>query len=360
MQAGASLSSVMHRVSELDAQVGASRARVVMEEGIFKLLRFEALTEEKYRNPIMVVYAWINRPYVLDLQADISVVQKYLRVGFDVYMLDWGYATPADQYVDLDDYMDFLDRSVEYVKESKSVDRVNMHGYCLGGTLAAAYAAIRQYNVRNLVLQAAPIDFQTDNLIAAWARSLDPAKVVAAYRLAPGELLNNGFLLADPINLIMGKYEGFLGMLNAGAAASSFLRMDRWIFDSPAIPAAVYRQYITEWYHQNLLAKGEFQALGETVDLRTIRVPTLVLVAEHDHIVPPSSQKAILDLISSRDKQAFEVAKGHVGITTSRESHRELWPRVLMWLEARSEHGGNGHVRPRSLAGDKGRVSPAS
>ncbi|MFC1994713.1 hypothetical protein ACFLVD_01050, partial [Chloroflexota bacterium] len=85
-------------------------------------------------------------------------------------------------------------------------------------------------------------------------------------------------------------------------------------------------------------------ALGERVDLRNIEVPVLVLAAKSDHIVPPESQKAILDLVSSKDKDVYETEKGHIGITTSRDSHKQFWPKVIKWIQQRSEpmHSNNG------------------
>jgi polyhydroxyalkanoate synthase subunit PhaC len=217
------------------------------------------------------------------------------------------------------------------------VKSVNIHGYCLGGTLSAVYTALKPENVKNLLLQAAPIDFNTDNALALWARNIEPTKLTAAFHQAPGEMLNLGFLLADPINLIIGKYSGFLDMIESETGMKNFLRMDNWIFDSPAMSEATYNQYINDWYHNNLIVKKQFRALGETVDLAKIECPVLVLAAKFDHIVPPSSQKAILDYVSSKDASVLEMAKGHIGITTSRESHREFWPKVLMWLEERSD-----------------------
>jgi hypothetical protein len=33
----------------------------------------------------------------------------------------------------------------------------------------------------------------------------------------------------------------------------------------------------------------------------------------------------------------YEIAKGHIGITTSRESHKEFWQQAVRWFEERSE-----------------------
>ncbi len=328
---------VLSRVANIKAEVWPSKRDTVDEEGIFSLVRYRPVTQAKYRTPILVVYAFINRPYVLDLQPEISVVQQYLRAGFEVYMIDWGYPGSADEYLDLNDYGDYIDRSINLIKRTHGVPAVTVHGYCLGGTLSAAYTGVFQNNVQNLVLQTTPIDFHTDNLTACWARALDPDKIVDAYRMAPGAFLNLGFLMVDPINLIIGKYEGFLEALDSEKKMANFLVTDRWIFDSPSVPGATFRQYIKEWYQENQLIKGEFQMLGKRVDLRGIRVPLLVLAARFDNIVPPAAQKVIVDMVASRDKHVFEMDKGHVGITISRESHKKYWPRVVRWIEERSE-----------------------
>ncbi len=333
----ANLAGVMDRVCDIRTDVWPSKFEVVDEEGIFRLLHYIPVKARKYRTPILMVYAFINRPYILDLRKDISVVDKYLNAGFDVYMIDWGYPTGADRYLNLDDYIDFLDKSVENIKKRNEVDQVTVHGYCLGGTLSTAYAAIRPRNLRSLLLQATPIDFNTNNTLAVWARSLDPDKVVEAQGVATGAFLNAGFLLVDPMNLIAGKYETFLETLDSDEAMTSFLCMDRWIFDSPAIPGDAFRQYIRQWYQQNLLVRGQFQALGEAVDLKNIGCPLLVLSAQYDHIAPPESTRVLLDLVSSRDKEEFSVGKGHIGITTSPTLHREFWPKVVGWMEEHSE-----------------------
>ncbi len=338
-------SDILSRVAQVKLDMAPSKFEVLDEEGIFKLLHFHPVSAEKYRTPVLIVYAFINRPYVLDMHQEISVVQKYLKAGFDVYMVDWGYPSAADRFLDLDDYVDYVDRCVEHIKDRKGVEQINLHGYCLGGTLSSVYTALRQRNVRNLILQAAPINFHSDNTIARWARALDPDKIVDTYHVMPGELLNQGFLLLDPVNLIIGKYEGLLDMMESEEGIASFLRMDWWIFDSPSIPGETFRQYIKRWYQDNSLVKGEFEALGEKVDLKNIESPVLVLAAKYDHIVPPESQRAILDLVSSSDKDVFEISKGHIGITTSKDSHKEFWPKVIKWLQKRSERrvGHNGH-----------------
>jgi polyhydroxyalkanoate synthase len=328
---------IMERISKIEPDVWPSSFEVLDEQGVFRLLLYHPMAERKYVTPILVVYAFINRPYVLDLSAGISVIRRYLETGFQVYMIDWGYPTRADQYLGVDDYVDYVERCIEHIKGREGVDKVNLHGYCLGGNLSVIYTALHQENVKNLMLQATPIDFHTDNTIAIWARALDADKIVDTYHMARGGFLNVGFLSVDPMNLMLAKYRGLLTEPEREEALVDFLRMDKWIFDSPAIPGELYRQYIKEWYQQNLLIKNQFKSHGKIVDLGKIEIPVLVLAAAYDHIAPPESQKAILGAISSKDKDAYEMKKGHIGITVSASSHKEFWPRVVEWLKQRSE-----------------------
>jgi polyhydroxyalkanoate synthase len=330
-------SEVRSAITTHEIDLRHSSYDILEEEGPFRLRHYSPLAEEKYRTPMLICYAFINRPYVLDMRPEISVVQKYLKAGFDVYMIDWGRPTVADQYLDLDDYVGFLDKSVEQIEGRKGVEQVSLHGYCLGGTISVVYTALRHRNIKNLIVQAAPINFHTNNIIALWARKLNPDKIVATYHMGTGELLNLGFLLIDPIQLIAGKYTGLLNLIESRKGISEFLQMDHWIFDSPNIPGETFRQFIKQWYHENLVIKGEFVALGEEVNLRDIEVPVLVLAAKFDHIVPPESQKAILELVSSKDKEVYEIDKGHIGMTTSRDSHKEFWPKAIKWIQQRSQ-----------------------
>lgn len=173
-----SLLGVMERLSIVEPDVWRSIFDVVDEEGIFRLLVYHPLGERKYKTPVLIVYAFINRPYVLDLQPSVSVVRRYLEAGFRLYMTDWGYPTRVDKYLKIDDYVDYLEKCVEIIKEREGVDKVSLHGYCLGGNLAAIYTALHQENVKNLMFQATPIDFHTDNTLAIWARNIDADKIV--------------------------------------------------------------------------------------------------------------------------------------------------------------------------------------
>jgi len=308
----------------------------VVSEGVFKLLHYHPLVEKTHPVPVLVVYAYINRPSVMDLNPEISVIRRLLEAGLNIYMIDWGYPSRTDKYLNIADYIDFIDYCVEKLRADENVPQLTLHGYCLGGTLSTIYSTLYPEKVKNLVLQATPINFNTSNTLAKWARSVDPGKIVEAYGCVPGEFMNTGFLGVDPVMLICGKYEGLFTHLEEEDFVTDFLRMERWIYDSPPIPGEVYKEYIREWYHENKIVKGEYTIEGKEIDLKKINMPTLILSAEKDHIAPPESNTVLLELISSDDKELMTIDRGHIGLSTSKKAHKEMWPKACAWIVERS------------------------
>ncbi len=125
-----------------NVEVGAT-SEVVYEENKLRLLHYEPKTEQQHDVPILVVYALINKPYILDLQPDRSVVQTLLEAGFDVYLIDWGEPSKLDRTLGLEDYVTrYIDNCADVVRERSGQDSINVLGYCMGGTMSAMYAAM--------------------------------------------------------------------------------------------------------------------------------------------------------------------------------------------------------------------------
>ena len=90
--------------------------------------------------PILVVYALVNRSYVLDLQPNKSWIRHLLAQGFDIYLLDWKPPTRMDKYVSFDDYVNsYIDDCVEIVQNNNSADKITLHRYCMGSSMSAMY-----------------------------------------------------------------------------------------------------------------------------------------------------------------------------------------------------------------------------
>ena len=82
---------------------------------------------------------------------------------------------------------------------------------------------------------------------------------------------------------------------------------------------------------------GELVIRGERADLSRIRANLLTVIAEGDHITPPCQSESIMSKVSSKDKELFRVAGGHIGIMAGSGASKVTRPHNNDWLARRSE-----------------------
>lgn len=322
-------------------EVGTSDKECVWEDGHVRLYHFThkaQKTEEqkRVRIPVLIVYALVNRPYMLDLQPDRSLVQQLLANGLDVYMIDWGYPTRFEHHLTLDDYVSgFIDDCANVVRKQAGLQKINLLGVCQGGTFATIYAALFPKKVQNLITIATPIDFSVkDGLLFQWAKDLNVDTVVDSYGVVPPDFLNAGFVMLKPFARLQ-KYMGAFQTLDDDKKFLNFLRMEQWIFDSPGQPGECYRQFITDLYQENKLIKGTLRLGKKTVNLKNITMPLMNIFASDDHIVPQSATKALNKFVGTKDNALYEIPGGHIGIFVGSKAQKELAPAIAAWLSER-------------------------
>lgn len=319
-------------IEEID--VGTAAKQLIYEEDKLKLYRYKAETDKACGVPVLVVYALVNRPYMLDIQPDRSFIRNLLKLGLDVYIIDWGYPTQPDRYLSMDDYINgYIDNCVEAVRKSAKSEKVSLMGVCQGGTFSAIYSALHPEKVQNLITLVAPFDFSTDDgLLFNWSKTMDVDALVDAYGVVPGNILNDGFLMLMPFNLNIKKYIDMLDVMEDKEKLLNFLRMEKWIFDSPGQAGECLRQFVKDCYQGNKLVKGKLKLGGKIVDLGKITMPILNIYASADHLVPPAATKPFNDLVGSEDKTLYEFQGGHIGVFVGSRSQKELAPAIAKWL----------------------------
>ncbi|WP_338009259.1 class III poly(R)-hydroxyalkanoic acid synthase subunit PhaC [Natronoglomus mannanivorans] len=324
-----------------NVEVGQTPSETVYEENKLHLKHYEARTEEQHDVPILIVYALINKPYILDLQPDRSVVRTLLEAGFDVYLIDWGEPSALDRSLTLDDYVTrYIDNCVDVVRERSGQDSINVLGYCMGGTMASMYAALFPEKVRNLGLMAAGLCFTGEGgVLELWGAEehYDPERVTDTFGNVPADFLDVGFALMDPVANNVTKYVRFYDNMDDEEFVENFARMERWLAEGIDVAGATYDQFIGDIYQENKLVENELYLDGKHVDLENIDMPVLQIVAEYDHLIPPEASKPFNDAIPSADTEILEFATGHIGMSVSSRSHAELWPEVCEWFEERSQ-----------------------
>lgn len=331
-----------------DFSVGTTPSEIIFCEDNIKLMHYTQTNTKQVQTPILVVYALVNRYYILDLQPDKSVVRKLLDEGFDIYVLDWGYPSGSDRFLTMNDYINgYLNNAVDKIRKISGIDKITLLGVCQGGTFSVIYSTLYPEKVKNLVTLVTPVDFDTDKgLLHTWAKSLDVDNIVDYYGIIPGDFLNAGFLLLDPFKLMVDKYLDLFDRIDCGddeacklrneEMIKNFLRMEKWIFDSPDQAGETFRQFIKDCYQKNLLIKNEMVIGNKKVNLKNINMPLLNVIAEYDHLVPSEASKPLTDAVSSTDKQTYVFPTGHIGIFVGSKSQKDVCPKIAEWLKPRS------------------------
>jgi polyhydroxyalkanoate synthase subunit PhaC len=288
--------------------------------------------------PTLIVYALVNTVWMTDLQDDRSLVRNLLAQGEDVYLIDWGYPDGADRWLTLDDYLNgYLDRCVDAIRKRHGLEAINLLGICQGGTFSLCYTAMHPEKVKNLITMVTPVDFRTpDNMLSHWVQSMDVDLFVDAMGNIPAELMNWVYLMLKPLRLNQQKYIGMVDILDNPAELKNFLRMERWIFDSPDQAGEAFRQFIKEFFQQNKLIKGDLQIGKQPVDLGMISQPILNIYATQDHLVPPDASRPLGRHVSTTDYTELAFKGGHIGIYVSGRAQREVAPAIHQWLRDRT------------------------
>jgi len=334
----------------LQTSIATTPYEVVCQEDRVKLKHYLPRTKSRLKTPLLVVYALINRETMLDLQPGRSVVERFLEDGVDLYMIDWGYPGRKDKFLTIDDHVNgYMDTMVDFIRKKHRLRKINLMGICMGGTFSVMYTALHPAKIRNLVTTVTPTHFDTDQgLLHVWMKAVDVDHMVDTYGNIPGDLLNFSFLLLNPARLMIDKYVGFMDKMDDKTFVENFIRMEKWIFDSPDVPGETFRQFMKDCYQQNLLIKNQMVIGGRRIDLGKIRVPLLNFYGQYDHLVPPAACERLTRAVGSADTEDVCLKTGHIGIYVSAKFQQEFAPRIARWLKARD-------LKPRAATGSKTR-----
>jgi polyhydroxyalkanoate synthase len=323
-------------LGDLDTDLATTPYEVVYQEDRVKLKHYRP-SRPSGTTPLLVVYALINRETMLDLQPERSVLQSFLDQGLEVYMIDWGYPTRKDQYLTIDDHVNgYMDNAVEHIRKAHGAEQINLMGICMGGAFSVIYSALHPEKIKNLVTTVTPSNFDTDKgLLHIWMKQTSADRLAECYRNMPGDVMNLGFLLLNPARLIIDKYVGFLENMDNRKFVENFIRMEKWIFDSPDVPGATFRQFIEDCYRKNLLIQSKLEVGGRRVDLKQVTMPLLNIYGRFDHLVPPEACDRLTSAVGSGDTEDLCLDTGHIGIYVSSKFQREFAPKIVQWLGER-------------------------
>ena len=321
-----------------DIDVGQTPKEVIYKEDKLQLFHYKSEKtpgRKRCKTPLLICYALVNRPYMVDLDQERSFVKRLLELGIDIYLIDWGYPDAADRYLDMDDYINgYINNCVNQVLQDSGQEQINLLGICQGGSLSLCYTALNPNKVKNLITMVTPVDFKTpDNMLSHLTQQIDVDLAVETYGNIPGAMLNDAYNALMPMRLGLQKNLNIPRQLKDQASALNFLRMEKWIYDSPDQAGEMFRQFLITFFKENGFINSSVTVADQAIDLQKISQPLLNVFGSSDHLVPPAASRALSGLTASRDYTEYEVASGHIGVFVSGKSQTEVAPNIAKWLK---------------------------
>jgi polyhydroxyalkanoate synthase len=318
------------------APVGLTPKELVWRKNKARLYRYIRPEPPTRRAPIFLVLPLINRAYILDLRPGASFVEFLIAQGHDVFLIDWGTPGDEDRSLDVTDLVTgYLPRAARAIQRETGEGEMTVLGYCIGGVLAACFAALYPQFTRNLVLLTAPIDFaEAGQFGQMTAKGVFPVdRLTETFPVVPGQVPDIGAKLLNPVANYVGTYTKLWDRLgDPSFDIAGWQAMYRWVNDSVPFAGAAFRQWVVEFYQDNRLVRDMLEMEGRPVRLANITCPVLNIAATRDQIAPRPTTSAVTKLVGSSDASEVIIEGGHVGIVVGRTASRELWPRVAQWL----------------------------
>lgn len=275
---------------QVGVNVATTKGKVIFRNHLIELIQYLPKTEKVFREPILIVPAWIMKYYILDLSSHNSMVQYLVNEGHTVFMISWKNPNNDDRDLSLDDYinlgiMDALKIINQIVPETK----INTVGYCIGGTLltiAAAYMAkIDDNRLNSITLFAAQIDFKDAGELLLF---IDESQITYLENIMrekgylDGSQMAGTFSMLHPVKLIWSRVirEYLLG------TREPLIDLMAWDYDTTRLPYRMHSEYLRKLFLNNDLVQGKFAVNGKKIMLLDINIPIFSVGTTTDHVAP--------------------------------------------------------------------------
>jgi polyhydroxyalkanoate synthase len=304
--------------------------KVIFRNELIELIQYTATTKKVKTEPLLIVPPWIMKYYILDLSPENSLVKYLVDRGQTVFMISW--INPGSELRDygIEEYVEHgilaaMDAVQTVVKKSK----INLVGYCAGGSLAIIAAAwlARQKDQRlnSLTTFTAQSDFSEPGDIKVF--------------LNESELAFMQDMMAKDGYLDKSYFAKSFSALNANALTwgpmiqryylgqeTTLFDIMAWNTDLTRVPAKLHYECMKSMFVRNEIAEDKFRLFGDKVHLSQLKIPLFFVATTTDHVAPWASVYKIHRLAPYADLCFCLTSGGHnAGIVSGAENPRRSY-----------------------------------
>lgn len=337
----------------LGKDIATSPGKVIFRNDLIELLQFDPKTDKVAKTPLLIVPPWINKYYILDLREKNSFVKWASEQGQTVFVISWVNPDHKLAKKSFEDYMlEGPMAAMDAVLQATGEEKVNMVGYCIGGTLlAATLAYMAQTNdkrVNTATYLTSLVDFKDAGDLKVF---IDDEQVDSLEKTMNARGYLEGSEMAATFNMMKANDLIWSFVVNNYLMGKDPFPFDLlyWNADSTRMPAAMHSFYLRNMYMQNkLVEKGGITLAGKKIDLRKIKTPSYLVATREDHIAPWKATYAGTQLYSGKTRFVLS-GSGHIaGIVNPPASNKygywtndELPPSADAWLEGATQNEGS-------------------
>lgn len=268
---------------------------------------------------VVFVPSLINPPHVLDLARGNSLLRWLARQGVRPMLVDWGTPGPGERDLDVAGHVEQLLLPLLRTLRRPPV----LAGYCLGGTMAMAAAALTE--TAGLALIASPWHFggygeSLSAMSELWDAAYAPCEKLG---LVPMEVLQSGFWQLDPRRTVA-KFERFAQYTPGSAEARAFIALEDWANEGAPLTFGAGRQLFDDFLVADLPGRGKWEVGGKVIRPQEIATPSIAFVSTTDRIVPAATAAQL--------RERSETALGHVGMIVGARARTALWEPLADWI----------------------------
>lgn len=338
---------------------------VLLHDGLLKLRYYPPLetdtirvgqdtvdvADKDHKTPVVLVPPLAASTLIFDLLPERSLVRFLRAKGYPVYLLDFGEPSREYSYLGVREYtMQMMPKAMAQIRAHSGEQDLSLFGYCMGGLFCLIYAGVMgDTHIRNIVTVGSPINMHDSTLAAKTlellnlptylVRKYTPWRVYdvdTRYMQVPGWMNSLAFKMTNPTGSLM-TYWDLLVNLADREYVEVHTTTSRWFDDMLDYPGGIVQDFFVKVGLDNALYSGRLQLGDSEAEFSRIDCSLLAIAGDNDTLVGADSARAVMDVVSSRDKTFATALGGHAGVFAGGEAPANTWRIVEEWLSQRSD-----------------------